>query len=125
MANTKDRWLITATIYDEPRRELWIKVFPYAMVPIKSVDTVKVNVPGHPDADAYMLDLDAITDLQREHLIMVISMKFDIAVEDVRKDIDKGVPILAEGVTVAISDEDSDHYYGEEEEDQYLDYEED
>jgi len=103
--NTKDNWLTTATIHDEPRRALWSKVFPDAMVPITSMFTIKVHVPGHLNADVYMLDLDAITDLQREHLIMVISTKFDIAVDDVRKDIDKGVPILAEGVTVATRDQ--------------------
>ena len=103
--NTKDNWLTTATILDEPRRELWGKVFPGAKVPIKSILTCKVNVPGHSNADAYMLDLDAITDEQREGLIAVISTRFSIPIDEVRRDLRQGVPILAEGVSVSTRDQ--------------------
>jgi len=102
--NTKDNWLTTATIHDESRRALWSEVFPGGVVPIKSILTLKVNVPGHLNVDAYMLDLDAITDEQREGLISVISRRFNISYADVKKDIDRGVPILAEGVIVRTRD---------------------
>jgi hypothetical protein len=98
--NTKDNWLTTATIHDEPRRSLWSVVFPDARVPIKSTLTCKVNVPGHQNADAYMLDLDALTDLQRHGVTIVIATRFSIPVEEVQRELWLGVPILAEGVSV-------------------------
>ena len=105
MGNTKDNWLTTAVIHDEPRRSLWSVVFPGARVPIKSMLTQKVNVPGHLNADAYMLDLDVITDDQREGLITVISARFQIPIDEVRSELRQGVPILAEGVMVGTSDQ--------------------
>jgi hypothetical protein len=67
--------------------------------------TRKVNVPGHLNADAYMLDLDVITDDQREGLITVISARFQIPIDEVRSELRQGVPILAEGVMVGTSDQ--------------------
>jgi hypothetical protein len=99
--NSIDKWLTTATIHDEPRRSLWSVVFPDARVPIQSISTRKVNVPGHQNADAYMLDLDALTNEQREGIILVISTRFQTPIEEVRAEIGAGVPILAEGVTVS------------------------
>jgi hypothetical protein len=103
--NTRDDWLTTATIHDEARRNLWSVVFPGAIVPIKSMLTCKVNVPGHDNADAYMLDLDAISDDQIERLCNVISVAFGIPLDEVRSEINMGVPILAEGVSVATRDQ--------------------
>ena len=123
--NTKDRWITTVCIVDPVRYDLWKEVFLYATVPIQSTIPCKVNVPGHQYVDAYMLDLDAISDEQREGVIMLLAKTFSEDVNEVRLEIDKGVAILAEGVTVHVSDEDSDHYYGDEEEDFFTDDEED
>ena len=123
--NTKDRWLLTVTIVDPERRERWIKIFPYASMPIKSVETVKVNVPGHEKADAYMLDLDAISDEQCEGVARIVAMTIGIPIEEARAEIFiGGLPILAEGVNVILSDEDSDQYDGLDEDDRFEDYEE-
>ena len=103
--NTVDKWLTTATICDRARRELWSQVFPGAVVPIKSILTCKVNVPGHESADAYMLDLDALSHVQLEGVIRVISQRFDIPLDEVRSAVKQGVPILAEGVTVCSADQ--------------------
>lgn len=102
--NTKDNWLTTATIHDEPRRSLWSVVFPGAVVPIKSILTCKVSVPGHQNVDAYMLDLDAVNDELREMLVTVISARFSIPIDEVRSELHHGVPILAEGVSVGTAD---------------------
>lgn len=102
--NTKNKWLTTATIHDEPRREVWSVIFPGGMVPIKSILTCKVNVPGHQNADAYMLDLDAISDEQKEMICDLISMLFNIPIDEVRNEISQGVPVLAEGVSVGTAD---------------------
>lgn len=103
--NTVDKWLTTATICDHSRRELWSQVFPGAVMPIKSILTCKVDAPGHQNVDAYMLDLDAISDVQREGLIKVIARRFNIPIDEVRSEIKQGVPILAEGVSVSSADQ--------------------
>jgi len=134
--NTKNDWKTTAKILDKHRRAIWISIFPDAIVPIKSMLTQRVNVPGFPRANAYMLDLDAISDEQREGVIKMLARHFDVSIEMVRSELDQGVPILADGVVVSSSDQgimfsmiddnlpferdDSD-----EEPDRYLDYEED
>lgn len=122
--NSKDRWLLTATIVDPKRREIWIQIFPYASVPILSTIPIKVRVPDFGECDAYMLDLDVISDEQREGVVRIIARQLNIPVDEVRAELEKGVPIIAEGVNVVLSDEDSDHYYGDDE-DNYYDDEED
>src|SRR5687767_11984464 len=103
--NTIDKWVTTATIRDEPRRALWSEVFPGATIPIKSIITSKANLPDLPNADVYMLDLDAITHAQREGLITVIANRFNLPIDEVRSEINQGVPILAQGVSVASADQ--------------------
>jgi len=104
--NTKDKWETTATIHDEHRRAVWGPIFPDARVPIKSILPFKADLPGHPKADVYMLDLDAITDEQREKLIDTIVGLFGESAQEVRSDIDeRGCPILADDVTVSSSDQ--------------------
>ena len=103
--NTIGKWVTTATIHDGPRRYLWSEVFPGAVIPIKSIIPSKAHLPGHPNADVYMLDLDAITDDQREGLIRVLSVHFDIPIDEVRSEINLGVPILAESVSASTTDQ--------------------
>lgn len=104
--NAIDKWITTATIRDEPRRALWQTVFPDGIVPIESIFTTKLSVPEHHhDVDCYMLDLDALNERQINGVIGVISVRFDIPEEDVRRDLHQGVPIIAEGVSVATADQ--------------------
>jgi len=103
--NTKDNWLTTATVHAEDRRALWGSIFPGAVVPIKSILTSKANLPGLPNVEVYMLDLEAISDEQREGLIEAISNRFGYPVEEVRTEIEQGVPVLADGVSVATRDQ--------------------
>jgi len=103
--NTKDDWKTTARIYDGPRRAKWISIFPDAVVPIKSILTCRVNVPGHRSVDAYMLDLDAISDEQREAVAKLLAESFGILLDEVRVELDQGVPILADGVVVTERDQ--------------------
>lgn len=100
--NTKDEWLITATIHDEERQALWGEIFPGAVLPILSPVTCKVNVPGHDGVEAYMLDLAALSDDQLDGVARGISRKFGYPFAEVRREILQGVPILAEGVSVLV-----------------------
>jgi len=103
--NTKDKWEITATIHDEHRRAVWGSIFPDARVPIESIIPSKADLPGHRDAEVYMLDLDAISDEQRGKLINMIVELFALSVEEVRSDLVRGVPILADDVIVSSTDQ--------------------
>lgn len=127
--NTKDNWTTTATIRDPERGEFWLDVMGGDTVPITSIVPQKVNVPGRGVVDAYMLDLKALSDVQRERLIQAIALKFRIPLVEVRVEIDDlGIPVLAENVYVSssdqgllfsmISDEEDDM---REEHDEYLD----
>jgi hypothetical protein len=101
--DTRKNWPITAKILEGTRRALWIEIFPDAVLPIKSMFTIKTDLPGHPGADAYMLDLDAISPDQRAKMIDVLATRFNIPREELADEIEKGVPILAEGVSVESS----------------------
>ena len=103
--NTKTDWLTTATIHDEHRAAVWGSIFPGAVVPIKSILPARADLPGHPGASVYFLDLDVISDEQREKLIKMISGLFSLSVEEVRDDLPRGVPILADDTTVASRDQ--------------------
>jgi hypothetical protein len=101
--STRNNWPITAKVLDGPRRELWLPIFEDAIVPIKSMFTIKTDLPGHPQAEAYMLDLDAISPDQRARMIDVLATRFNISREEIADEIERGVPILAEGVSVECS----------------------
>ena len=101
--NAINNWTTTATILDGPRRKLWEEIFPGAVVPIKSLFTIKCDLPGHPGAEAYMLDLAAISADQRAKLIDVLARRFGEDPAWVAAELDNGVPILAEGVSVECS----------------------
>jgi len=105
MSNTIGKWDTVVIIHDEPRRALWKTVFPGAVVPVESMLTVKVNVPGHEGAEAYMLDIEALTLDQLVGVVDLLARKFGLLANDVWMGIDGGVPILAEGVTMTSSDQ--------------------
>lgn len=105
MSNTIGKWVTTVTIHDQPRRALCETVFPGAVVPVVSMLTVKVNVPGHEGVEAYMLDIDALTLDQMVRVVDLLAQKFGLLANDVWKDIAKGVPILADGVVMSSSDQ--------------------
>lgn len=102
--NTVDKWTMTVTINDPERRKLWSEVFPDARVPIVSPISRMVRVPELGECQAYMLDLTAITQEQIEGLIAVIAKRFGVPILEVRREIGQGVPILAEGVSVQVTD---------------------
>jgi len=134
--NTKNKWTTTATIRDPERGKFWLDVMGGDTVPIVSMMTQRVKVPGRGEVDAYMLDLKAISDEQRERLIQAIAIEFRIPLVEVRAEIDDSVPVLAENVYVSSSDpglffsmlgddDERDMFNTDQFVDEYLDYEED
>jgi hypothetical protein len=128
--NTQTDWKTVAVIHNPERLKFWQAVLGGDRAPIKSILTISVHVPddngGTRQADAYFLDLNAITTEQREKLIRSIAKRFVIPVDEVERAIDdQGVPILAEDVSVTSSDQgllfsviDIDDFASEEEQDE-------
>ena len=103
--NTKDKWTITATIHDEPRRTLWSKVFLDAIVPIKEAKPYQINGPGDQKTMAYLVDVDALPRGQRQQLVRLLSVIWGYTPGEVRAEMYGGVAIDAEGVTVTVVDD--------------------
>ena len=98
--NTKEKWDTTVKILDGPRRALYAEIFAEAVLPIKTVFTRKADLPGKLNADVYFLDIDVISDEQRKKLITVLAKRWEIPLDEMEQELDKGVPILADGVIV-------------------------
>ena len=83
-------------IYEKSKRGKEIrKVFGTTTLNIKSPIPEWIILPNKEKALAYYLDLDLITDRQREKLISHLSSQFNQPIEFVRDNLDKiGVPIL-------------------------------
>ena len=85
------------TIYDEERKKYFIEVFGTNIINVKSPVPEWIQTPDHEKVLAYFLDLDLITERQREKLIKNLSERFNESIEFVEKNLDKmGVPILKE-----------------------------
>jgi hypothetical protein len=103
--NTPTRWLTTAKILDEKRRAVMLAVFDDAIVPIKSMFTVRMDLPNHPQSDAYQLDIDALTMEQRFDVITLLSKMYKIDRDQAEMYFySQGVPILAKDVSVCCAD---------------------
>lgn len=94
----------TATISgNSDRAETWRKILGTETIYIKSPIRSFANLPGKPNTAIYELDLDLLTDDQRERLVSHLSARFDISITDVARDLDViGCPILADDVIVTI-----------------------
>ncbi|MGB9181842.1 MAG: hypothetical protein WCB68_21610 [Pyrinomonadaceae bacterium] len=86
-----------------PRSGEWLKVFGGRDVRVLGPLPKLAQVCGTEDVEIYLLDLDALTEEQRERLVTHLSEKFKIGREELEREIaEKGVPILAEDVGVPI-----------------------
>ena len=104
--NTKEDWQTTVTIHDEHRAAVWGKIFPGARMPILSIVPSTADLPGHPGASVYLLDLAAITDEQRGQLVNALADLFAMDPDQVRQDVDAlGVPISADDTSVESTDQ--------------------
>lgn len=73
----------------------YMKVFGTLTVNVKSPIPGYILTPSNEKVLAYFLDLDLITEKQRENLIKHLSEKFNQPIDFVKEDLDKiGVPIL-------------------------------
>lgn len=105
MPNTIDKWEITAQLHGE-RAEFWQRVLGTDTVPIISPLPQYHNLPGVGAQPCLMLDLKVLTSEMREALIAGIAGRFNLATQEVARDIDKaGVPILYDNVYITCKDQ--------------------
>lgn len=91
------------TIFDEERKKDFIKTFGTDTVKVKSPFPTGIIKPNGEKAWAYFLDLDLITQKERENIIKHLSEKFNQPIDFVRENLDKiGVPILKESCSLSI-----------------------
>lgn len=87
-----------------PRAIFWLAVFNRMDdIPIQSFLSFRADLPGKPDARAFMLDLERVTDEERARLVEFLALRFHLTANEVSVDLDaRGCPILADDVSVAI-----------------------
>lgn len=89
---------------ESERGKEFIKVFGSEIVFIKSPRPKYILTPNKKKVLAYFLDLDLLTEKQRETLIKHLSKKFNLSIETVKKDLDKmGLPILQKDCLLIIN----------------------
>lgn len=104
--NTINDWKTVATIHNPERLESTRRIFGGDKVPILSIVPTKMDLPGHPNALAYMMDLKAITSEQRQRLVESIAARFSLDASFIDGNLDIiGVPVLADDVVVTSTDQ--------------------
>lgn len=113
---------IKCTLHGE-RATFWKGVFGTDTVCILSSVPITATLPDFGVCEIYMLDLEALEPEQKTRLADVLSQKFDLPLDETIWQMDElGVPILAEGCTVTVSessksvalDEDPYDFYNDE-----------
>jgi hypothetical protein len=90
-------------ITETTRAAEWQKHLGTTTVYVKSPIPSWASLPGIPRAQIYELDLELLTPVQRENLVIWLAEKFDLPADEVRADLEKyGVPILAEHCVVTV-----------------------
>ena len=91
------------TVTNPERAAEWEKILGTATLPVKSPIPTPVLLPTVGKARIYELDLDLITDEQRQNLIVHIAQKFSLDPRDVEQGLEEhGVPLLADDCIVAV-----------------------
>lgn len=83
-----------------PRAAAWREVFGELRAPITSPIPRLVNVVGVGDVDCFFVEVEQLSEEQRERLVAFIVRRFGTPAEDARRDLEeRGVfPLLAEDV---------------------------
>ena len=94
----------TATITNPARAAEWEALLGATTVYIKSPLPIPASLPGHPPATIYELDLDLITDEQRQRLIQHFHLKFGVPKDTIMQTLDEmGVSILAADCVITVA----------------------
>jgi hypothetical protein len=92
------------TITNPEREEEFLKVFGRTTVNVESPIPHMASIPGKGRCRIYKLDLNLISEEEREKLVAHIAEKFKLNPEFVKAELARaGLPILADECTVVIS----------------------
>lgn len=101
MTNTVNDWKTIAIIHNPDRKQFWKEVFGADIAPVKSFAMIRANLPGHPRALIYELDLKALSPEIRARLVNHLCVHWNMMPAEVEAELEKtGMPILAEDVTI-------------------------
>jgi hypothetical protein len=93
----------TATIHNPERAAEWQAILGTTTIYIRSPIPEFAQLPGHPNALIYYLDLDLLTEDQWTRLVIHLAYKFGLTAEDADAMLEKhGLPILANDCKVTI-----------------------
>jgi hypothetical protein len=93
----------TATITNPRRAADWRAILGTTTVHIKSPIPKRGNFPGVGEASFYELDLELLTNDQRERLIAHTAERFNVPPEEVAIGLDEhGMPILAKDCSIGV-----------------------
>jgi hypothetical protein len=94
----------TVMICNPERAVEWEAILGTIRVHVKSPIPSRANLPGHPDALIYELDLGFLDADQRQRLVAHLAEKFGFSEDEVEAALDEhGVPILAGDCVVSVT----------------------
>jgi hypothetical protein len=93
----------TVSVCNPERKAIWEAILGTATVHVKSPIPSRANLPGHPNTLSYELDLDFLTEEQRQRLIAYVAARFGFSESEVAANLDsEGMPILASDCVVSV-----------------------
>ncbi len=91
------------TINSPERAEEFMKVFGRVEMDVKSPVPHEANLPGKGQARIFELDMDMISEDEKDKLAAHLAEKFKLNIEVVKTELARvGMPILAEDCTVVV-----------------------
>jgi hypothetical protein len=88
-----------------PRYQAWLKLLGTNDVPLVSCMEHNGRFPGYGTVACYAIDVGKLTNEQIERYVAHFAARFNVAHEEVRREIlgEHGIPIWTEDVSIAIS----------------------
>jgi hypothetical protein len=95
---------LTVTIQG-PRGDEWERVCGTRTFPVTTWEPVRANLPGKPNAEVWMMNLQLMDSETLGKITARLSQKFDIPVKEIEAEMAAhGSPILAEDAFVVLDD---------------------
>lgn len=88
-----------------PRGDEWEHVCGTRRFPVTTWDPLRANLPGKPNAEIYLLNIQLLTTETLAKILEHLSQKFGNRLEEVEAEVAAhGIPILAEDCTAVLND---------------------
>lgn len=87
------------------RGDEWERICGTRRFPVTTWEPLKADLPGKPNADIYILNLLLMESETLDKVTAHLAQKFGLSPQEANLEIvQKGIPILAENVTVVLND---------------------